>query len=78
MSSWLIPLIGHMGITTSNGTIRDFSGSFYVAEDDMAFGHPTKYWQLDIQTLNGGHKTWDKAVNLASIEYFNRMVKLKS
>lgn len=77
MSSWLIPLIGHVGITTSTGVIRDFSGSFYVAEDDMAFGYPTKYWQLDIRNVNGGPKTWDKAVNLASIEYFNRMVKLK-
>lgn len=67
-----------MGITTSTGIIRDFSGSFYVAEDDMAFGHPTKYWQLDIRTVNGGPKTWDKAVNLASIEYFNRMVRFKS
>lgn len=76
MFSWLFPLIGHMGITTSTGVIRDFSGSFYVAEDDMAFGNPTKYWQLDIRTVPGGSKTWDKAVNEASIEYFNRMVQL--
>jgi len=65
-----------MGITTSTGVIRDFSGSFYVAEDDMAFGYPTKYWQLDIRTIIGGSKAWDKAVNEASIEYFNRMVIL--
>lgn len=72
--SWLFPLIGHMGITTSTGVIRDFSGSFYVAEDDMAFGDPTKYWQLDITTISGGTKAWDKAVNESSIEYFNKMV----
>lgn len=72
--SWLFPLIGHMGITTSTGVIRDFSGSFYVAEDDMAFGDPTKYWQLDITTIPGGTKAWDKAVNESSIEYFNKMV----
>lgn len=72
--SWLIPLIGHIGITTSNGVIRDFSGSFYVAEDDMAFGMPTKYWQLDIKNVHGGSKVWDKSINDASIEYFNRMV----
>lgn len=76
--SWLFPFIGHMGITTSTGVIRDFSGSFYVAEDDMAFGSPTKYWQLDIRTVIGGSKAWDKAVNEASIEYFNRMVILKN
>jgi hypothetical protein len=63
-----------MGITTSTGVIRDFSGSFYVAEDDMAFGYPTKYWQLDVKHITGGSKAWDKAVNEASIEYFNRMV----
>jgi len=61
-------------MTTSTGVIRDFSGSFYVAEDDMAFGSPTKYWQLDVNTIHGGSKAWDKAVNEASIEYFNRMV----
>jgi len=77
ISSWLFPLIGHTGITTSNGVIRDFSGSFYVAEDDMAFGNPTKYWQLDIRTINGGSRAWDKAVSEASIEYFNRMVILR-
>ncbi|XP_025418202.1 transmembrane protein 222 [Sipha flava] len=74
--SWLFPLIGHMGITTSTGVIRDFSGSFYVAEDDMAFGYPTKYWQLDVKHITGGSKAWDKAVNEASIEYFNRMHNL--
>lgn len=67
-----------MGITTSTGVIRDFSGSFYVAEDNMAFGNPTKYWQLDISSVTGGPKTYDKAVNEASIEYFNRMVNLFS
>lgn len=72
--SWLFPLIGHTGITTSTGVIRDFSGSFYVAEDDMAFGNPTKYWQLDVENIIGGSKAWDKAVTEASIEYFNRMV----
>jgi len=63
-----------MGIIASTEVIRDFSGSFYVAEDDMAFGYPTKYWQLDIETAIGGSKAWDKTVNEASIEYFNKMV----
>lgn len=63
-----------MGVCTSTGVIRDFSGSFYVAEDDMAFGPPTKYWQLDVTSISGGAKAWDKAINEASIEYFNRMV----
>lgn len=40
----------------------------------MAFGNPTKYWQLNVENIIGGSKAWDKAVTEASIEYFNRMV----
>jgi hypothetical protein len=28
---WLIPFIGHMGICTSNGIIRDFAGPYVVS-----------------------------------------------
>ena len=44
--SWFIPVIGHVGIATSTGIIRDFAGSYYVSEDEMAFGEPTRYWPL--------------------------------
>lgn len=33
--SWIFPFIGHMGIATSSGIIRDFAGSKLVAEDYM-------------------------------------------
>lgn len=33
--SWMFPFIGHMGIATSSGVIRDFAGSNLVAEDNM-------------------------------------------
>lgn len=33
--SWIFPFIGHMGIATSSGIIRDFAGSNLVAEDNM-------------------------------------------
>lgn len=33
-----------MGIAYTTGVIRDFAGPYYVSEDDMAFGKPTKYW----------------------------------
>ena len=36
-----------MGICTSSGVIRDFAGPYYVSEDSMAFGNPTRYWRLD-------------------------------
>lgn len=70
--SWLVPIIGHMGICTSLGIIRDFAGPYYVSQDDMAFGKPTKYWQLDPTLVTGVE--WDDAVKQASDVYMNRMV----
>ncbi|XP_020504606.1 transmembrane protein 222 [Labrus bergylta] len=68
--SWLLPFIGHMGICTSAGIIRDFAGSYFVSEDNMGFGRPTKYWKLDVDKVCGnGAATWDKAVFDASEEY---------
>uniref|UniRef100_A0A3P9D6L1 Transmembrane protein 222 n=1 Tax=Maylandia zebra TaxID=106582 RepID=A0A3P9D6L1_9CICH len=29
--SWLFPFIGHMGICTSTGVIRDFAGPYFVS-----------------------------------------------
>ncbi|KTG04358.1 hypothetical protein cypCar_00049693 [Cyprinus carpio] len=40
--TWFLPFIGHMGICTSAGVIRDFAGPYFVSEDNMAFGKPTK------------------------------------
>ncbi|XP_054160576.1 transmembrane protein 222-like [Oppia nitens] len=73
--TWLVPVIGHMGICMSNGVIRDFAGPYYVSQDDMAFGNPTKYWQLSSKLLTGGH-CWDDSVKQASDEYMNRMHSL--
>nr|CAG4643586.1 EOG090X0GY7 [Ilyocryptus agilis] len=67
--TWIIPLIGHMGICTSSGVIRDFAGSYYVSEDCMAFGKPTKYWPFEISRVPGGVTAWDRAVQEASEEY---------
>ena len=50
---WFLPFIGHMGIATSSGVIRDFAGPYYVSEDNMAFGNPTRYWQLDPSKAEG-------------------------
>ncbi len=47
MFRWFFPFIGHMGICTSSGVIRDFAGPYFVSEDNMAFGNPTRYLQLD-------------------------------
>jgi len=74
--TWLFPFIGHMGIATSEGIIRDFAGPYYVSEDNMAFGAPTKYWPLDPSLAVGGVSAYDKAVSEASEIYKGRMHNL--
>ncbi|KAF8778099.1 transmembrane protein 222-like [Argiope bruennichi] len=73
MITWVCPLIGHMGIAMSSGVIRDFAGPYYVSEDDMAFGKPTKYWQLSPDKARGGRSGWDAGVTEASEIYKERM-----
>lgn len=72
--TWFIPIIGHLGICTSSGVIRDFAGPYFVSEDDMAFGKPTKYWRLCPDLVIGGQQRWDDGVRQASDCYMNRMV----
>ena len=72
--TWLIPIIGHMGIATSAGIIHDFAGPYFVSEDNMAFGKPTKYWKLDPELATGGKKGWDEGVAKASNIYCGRIV----
>ncbi|CAF3731769.1 unnamed protein product [Rotaria sp. Silwood1] len=80
--SWLFPIVGHMGIARTDGVIRDFAGPYYVSEDDMAFGLPTRYLQLDLNRVSTTTNTsnvrtiWDKAVEQASDEYKKRMHNL--
>ncbi|XP_029115711.1 transmembrane protein 222-like [Scleropages formosus] len=75
--SWLFPFIGHMGICTSSGVIRDFAGPYLVSEDDMAFGKPTRYWKLDVSKVDSSSSdVWDAAVFDASEEYKRRMHNL--
>ncbi|XP_018334562.1 transmembrane protein 222-like [Agrilus planipennis] len=71
--TWLFPIIGHMGIAMSSGVIRDFAGPFFVSEDNMAFGRPTKYWQLDPSKARGSISGWDHSVREASEIYKGRM-----
>lgn len=67
--SYIIPIIGHMGICTSKGVIRDFAGPYHVSEDNMAFGWPTKYKQLNPNLANRGVHGWDEAILEASEIY---------
>lgn len=74
MYRWIFPFIGHMGICTSAGVIRDFAGSYFVSEDQMGFGDPTKYLQLEISRVPGGVSAWDRSVQEASEEYKSHVV----
>ncbi|XP_055856564.1 transmembrane protein 222 [Episyrphus balteatus] len=74
--TWFFPFIGHMGIAMSNGVIRDFAGSYFVSEDNMAFGRPTRYLPLSLDNVVGGQYEWDEAVSKASVLYGTRMHNL--
>jgi hypothetical protein len=50
---WFFPFIGHMGICTSAGIIRDFAGPYYVGQNQMAFGKPTRYLKLHASYAQG-------------------------
>lgn len=76
--TWFFPFIGHMGIALSNGVIRDFAGPYFVAEDNFAFGRPSRYLQLMPYKVNngGGVGEWDECVSKASVVYGTRMHNL--
>lgn len=66
-----------MGIATSTGIIVDFAGPYTVTEDSMAFGWPTKYWQLNSSKAKGGVQGWDSAIAEGAEVYRGRTVKKK-
>lgn len=75
--TWFFPFIGHMGIAMSNGVIRDFAGPYFVSEDNMAFGRPTRYLVLDVSKVrNGSALEWDESISKASVVYGTRMHNL--
>eukprot|EP00053_Salpingoeca_punica_P020602 m.212027 g.212027 ORF g.212027 m.212027 type:complete len:199 (-) comp19319_c0_seq1:1355-1951(-) len=72
--TWIFPFIGHTGICSSSGVIYDFAGPYTINEDHMAFGKPTKYWQLSPANVSG--LPWDTAVRDGGEEYRKRMHNL--
>ncbi|KAI3381199.1 hypothetical protein SNEBB_008625 [Seison nebaliae] len=69
--SWLFPIIGHTGISFTNGIITDFAGPYVVSEDNMAFGRPLKYVQLDVNRVQS-HRL-DKSLE-ERISYYDSAV----
>lgn len=69
-----------LGIAKSNGVIRDFAGSYFVSEDNMGFGNPTRYLQLNPNLLTNTEDqpadVWDKAVETASNVYVTKVHNL--
>lgn len=74
---WLLPFIGHMGIANSDGIIYDFAGPYTIGERKLAFGDPTKYWQLNPNLANNGKDGFDKGVEEGCNIYRTRMVNDK-
>ncbi|NXK66504.1 TM222 protein, partial [Sylvietta virens] len=76
--TWLFPIIGHMGICTSAGVIRDFAGPyFWNNAKETVLSHPCRYWKLDPSKVCAtGPNAWDTAVHDASEEYKHRMHNL--
>ena len=75
--TWLIPVIGHLGITDSRGIASDFRGPYYVGDDGrMAFGAPTRALCVK-DTLDVIDKeAWDEAIRHANQVYSGRMHNL--
>ncbi|CAD8175731.1 unnamed protein product [Paramecium octaurelia] len=73
--TWLIPCIGHTGICTSEGTIHDFGGPYFIAIDNFTFGKPLKYVRLN-KEFEVSRQTWDDAVLKADDEFGQQMHNL--
>lgn len=69
--TWFLPFIGHTGICDSEGVIWDFAGPYTIGTDDMAFGAPTRYLQLDPDQCK--LIDWDKGVAEGNGVYRHRM-----
>jgi len=87
--TWICPVIGHMGIVTSEGIIHDFGGPYEVNKHktNTVFGRPTKYWPVTFNDIrdNSGQQfsseaeaiaAWDSSIENASCKYEGLMHNL--
>lgn len=82
--TWLIPVIGHLGIATSEGIIHDFGGPYFVNKDkrETAFGSVTKFYHVNpeqIRNFNGKSNSiegWDSSIEQSSEDYSHMMHNL--
>lgn len=76
--TWLLPMVGHLGIADSKGIIFDFAGPYYINSHELAFGKTSRYIQLipeDKATKEFAHK-YDAAIKKWNAEYEKRMHNL--
>ena len=81
--SWLLPPVGHLGITASEGTISDFAGPYYIhkSKKRTAFGPVNKYLRVLPTEISFGatetaQEAWDRAIAAADKLYEGRMHNL--
>eukprot|EP01063_Lacrimia_lanifica_P007545 TRINITY_DN14830_c0_g1_i2.p2 TRINITY_DN14830_c0_g1~~TRINITY_DN14830_c0_g1_i2.p2 ORF type:complete len:175 (+),score=52.56 TRINITY_DN14830_c0_g1_i2:76-600(+) len=68
--TWLLPFIGHMGITDSEGRVHDFQGPFTVTTDRFMTGKVTRILRLPVPPERAGE--WDACVDTADREFGTR------
>ncbi|CEO99931.1 hypothetical protein PBRA_007665 [Plasmodiophora brassicae] len=75
--SWILPFIGHLGITDSQGRIHDFAGPFYIGIDQFMVGAVTRYYRIDPRSCSYPNlppdmsvaEAWDAAIEAADSKY---------
>ena len=77
--TWLLPVVGHLGICDSRGVITDFAGPYHIGVDGLAFSRPFLYLPLDPQQATRrppgetAASAWDAGVDAGCDEYSGRM-----
>jgi len=66
-----LPFIGHTGICTRDRVIHDFAGPYTVTVDNLAFGRPQKYVELDPDPSS--LEIWDEAIQKADTKFSREM-----
>eukprot|EP01105_Mastigella_eilhardi_P019579 TRINITY_DN4621_c0_g1_i1.p1 TRINITY_DN4621_c0_g1~~TRINITY_DN4621_c0_g1_i1.p1 ORF type:complete len:142 (+),score=41.48 TRINITY_DN4621_c0_g1_i1:3-428(+) len=81
--TWLLPVVGHTGVVTSDGTIYDFAGPYYInrSKSRTAFGLVLKYFpvspgDISVSSEKSKGEVWDSAVEEASLVYSGLMHNL--
>lgn len=71
--TWLLPPVGHVGITTADGRVTDFSAPYTVTVGAMMCGPARRVWRLGDGADGAEH---DRAVDAAACAYGQKMHRL--